>query len=299
MYENYVAEIKKEPPKEAPSLLMNYNADALTNPAVIVSALECIEYTDVAYLYEILSRGYATILSSSFISENKVTVANAFMNSKFVTAFSQVLQNVKVPFTIGQKICCNKLIYDYLTLPKEKDKHIEGLLYNLGLSINRETIPGLLGLGLDQTIVSQLVIARFSTSKEILAVKRINVIIVNSPLEIMTEQMIVNIYEKLFDHAMPLFEGIMFDCWDDELFKDEPEQEEIYGLINLALLDIINEMTSDKIAQILTQYVKLKEMQYNTTQIRFNIHAISSDYQRIIDVIDGLEKFEGVVIPSY
>lgn len=301
MFEEYVAAAEKEAKYkeklQEPRFTMDYVSNVIANPEVLATELENVDLLEVNKLYDSISKGWRIILDNDFVASHKTIVANAFTNEKFVTLFSQVMSQVELnPF---QRVMCNKLVYDYLTLNKEKDLHIQALLYNLGITINKDIIPGLMGIGLDSNTASNIAIARYSTQKETLAVKRVNVIIVNSPIEVMTEQMIVNIYEKLYDHLLPLFEGIMFDKWDEENFQDEEECEEIYGLINLALLDILNDMPDDMIYNILSQYTLDKQYTNLTTPVRFNIHSISSDYKRVIDAIDLYEKTSGNSVPSF
>lgn len=295
MLEQYLADVNSQIAVDPMTVDVNIGQCTFINPSIVVDALSNIDNIDDNYLYDMILHSYSVILSKEFLDDNKVVIAKAFTNSKFVTIFSRAMSGVR-QLTNEQRVCCNKMIYDYLSLQRKKDMHIEGLLYNLGLTINRDDISGLLGLGLDQNTVANLAIARYSTEKQTLAVKRINVIIVNSSISVMTEQKIVNIYEKLFKHLMPLFEGIMFDRWDEDLFQDE-DSEEIYGLINLALLDILNEMPSSMIEHILTQYSQLKEMIYVNKPTRFNIHSISYDYERIINAIDRLEQQYGIIVP--
>lgn len=302
MFEDYVAALDKEKSLDErvnsrQQFSMDFSNNILTGPNILATELSNIDAMDNNTLYQMLLKTWHIILDMEFINKNKAIIANAFTNEKFVVLFSQVMNQVP-HVTRSQQICCNKLVYDYLTLRSEKDPHIQGLLYNLGMNINREITPSLMSLGLDTNTVADLAIARFSTEKEILAVKRVNVIIVNSPIEVMTEQMIVWIYERLFHHLLPLFEGIMFDKWSDEIFQEEEDMEEIYGLINLALLDILNEMPDDMIYNILHQYHQVREQMYSDKPVRFDIHAISNeDYGRIIANIDRFEM-TGKLLPS-
>lgn len=300
MFEEYYASIVKEDSykekHQEPKFTMEYNSSVVSNPEILAMELDNVSVVDQNKLYDSISKGWRTILDADFVERHKVTIANAFTNEKFVVLFSQVMSQVELnPF---QRVMCNKLVYDYLTLNHEKDIHIQSLLYNLGITINKDIIPGLMGIGLDSNTASNIAIARFSTDKETLAVKRVNVIIVNSPIEVMTEQMIVNIYQKLYDHLVPLFEGIMFDKWDEDNFQEAEDCEELYGLINLALLDILNDMPDDMIYHILSQYAKDKEYVHLNTPVRFNIHSISSDYSRIINMIDLYEK-DGKLLPAF
>lgn len=296
VFEGYVQDIIQNTHRSNPEEIKYADVSPLVNPQILFDAFFTIDQIDQNELFSLISESYSLILTKKFIKENKNIMARMFTNSKFVTVFTQVLGGIR-DFTNEQKTCCNKFIYDYLILPHKKDKYIESLLYNLGMSINKDMIPILLGIGLSQDLSHNIAIARYSTDNQILAMKRVNVLIVNSTIEIMTEQRIINIYEKLFDHMMPMFEGIMFDKWDEELIEQDSVKEELYSLINLALLDILNDMPMDSIQHILCQYSHLKNTVYRNKAVRFDIHAISYDYARVIECIEIVEQM-GNILPS-
>lgn len=295
MFEDYVADVDKYYVKSTPEPIQ-YGVSPHINQQVLFNTLYDIDAIQSNELDRIITESYSIILSKEFIKGNKNFIARLFTNTKFVVSLTKVLGGVR-EFTAEQKTCCNKLIYDYFILPHNKNGYVESLLYNLGMSINKAIIPVLLGIGLDQSTSHNLAIARYSTDNLVLATKRVNVIIVNSSVQLMTEQRIIDIYQKLFDNLMPLFEGIMFDKWDDSLLESDQEKEEIYTLINLALLDILNEMPKEMIVHILNQYHQLRTSIYQDKATRFNIHAISYDYERIIECIDQIEAGGFIKLP--
>ena len=155
-----------------------------------------------------------------------------------------------------------------------------------------------MSLGLSESLCTDLAISRYSTSDLVVAMKRLNIVIINSSLNIMTEQTIINIYEKLFDNLTPMFEGIMFDAWDEDDFNDQ-EQEEIYGTITLAILDILKEAPIDHIRTVITMYSQDHQYLYPNNPVRINLRAIAvSDYRRIIDAVDYVENVMMVHVPS-
>src|SRR5699024_6216 len=118
-----------------------------------------------------------------------------------------------------------------------------------------DLVPIMCALGLSEALALDLIIARHSTKNEYLGMQRVNVTIINSDPSVMTEQMIVWIYEKLFNHLTPMFEGIMFDVWDDDDFINE-DKEEVYGLINLAILDILQEAPMTSIISVISSFAQ-------------------------------------------
>lgn len=299
MFEDYINRLKNEKVEPQEMFQINIANDVTLNPFIVEDKLRNINSLNDDELFRILSLAYPTILDKTFIDKNKVTITNAFTNERFVIILSQVLTAIQMPFTNEQKTNCNRLIYDYIVYQNnKKNSKIMKLLYNLGKTINRDIIPILCSLNLSEPLSVDLAIARYSTKNEQLAMARVNVVIMNAPVQIMTEQMIVWIYEKLFTHLTPMFEGIMFDVNEDE-FTDEGK-EEIYGLINLAILDILQEAPMDAIMSVLSSYAQDKEFLHSKDPVRFNIKSISvSDYDRILTAIDLVESERELRIPTH
>lgn len=302
-FEDYYQEVVNAPDREYINVGdLNIERNVLVDSDMLVYELQRLDKKNDQEIYNLVMMSYNLILDIDFINKgkNRIFLANAFKDRRFVSVFCNIVSSVQI--TDIQKICCNKFIYDYFTMASSsKDEYIVNLLYNLGWMINQQSVPGLYGKGLDQKLVTYLAIARYSTTDERLAAKRVNVIIINQPLSVMTEQIIINIYEELFNKSLlALFEGIMFDYWDfdnDEIEYDE-EQEEVYGTINLAILDIVNDMPMTMITELLRSYSQTKQYCHSTDRVRFDIHSISADYSRILQAIRYVES-EGIFVPHY
>lgn len=269
----------------------------LVDSEILIHELQQVDTKNDQELYKLLSLSYKTLLDVEFINKaaHRLQIAKAFTNVRFVMALCNTVSSVNL--TDIQKIGCNKLIYDYFTMSSGKDEKIINLLYTLGWNINSEYVVKLQNRGLDNHIVTYLVVARYSTTDAVLATKRVNVIIMNQPSNIMNEQLIVNIYEELFNDVLTsLFTGIMFDTWGDDIEMDY-DQEEIYDTINLAILDIINEIPSGMIVQLLHSYAQSKQFLHSNERVRFDIHSISQDYSRILQAIEYTEKVDGIIVP--
>lgn len=299
IYDKYMKEANKAPVKENVNVKdVDVAYGPFTDPDMIMHEMQDIESKSDEELYKILGLSYKSILNVDFINKgaHRIQIAKAFTNTRFVSVFSNVVSSQSAQLTGLEKIACNKLIYDYFTMTSGKNDKIVNILYNLGWVINKEYIVGLYGKGMDQNTLTYLAVSRWSTTDTMLAVKRVNVVIMNQPLQIMTEQTIVNIYEELFsENLTSLFNGIMFDTWDDSIDIDE-EQEEIYGTINLALLDIVNEMPLQMIVQLLCAYAQSKQYCHSNQNARFDIHSISNDYLRILQAICVVEQ-DGIMVP--
>ena len=271
----------------------------LVNSDLLLTELDRIDSKSDEELYELIRSGYPVLLDVEFINkmQNKVYIAKAFSNLRFVSAFCTMMS--KVQLTELQSICCNKLIYDYMT-SKNKNEMIVTQLFGLGWNINRNYITPLYGKGLDQNLITHLAIARNSTTDDTLAAKRVNVIIMNSPVDIMTEETIFSIYECFFCKSVrSLFNAIMFDSLDyidEEDTEFAQEQEDIYATITLALLDMLNDLPMDMLCQLLKSYAQLKQYCHPNDKARFDIHSISGDYYRVLQAIEIVE-LEGVMVP--
>ena len=271
----------------------------LVNSDLLLTELDRIDSKSDEELYELIRTGYPVLLDVEFINkmQNKVYIAKAFSNLRFVSAFCTMMS--KVQLTELQSICCNKLIYDYMT-SKNKNEMIVTQLFGLGWNINRNYITPLYGKGLDQNLITHLAIARNSTTDDTLAAKRVNVIIMNSPVNIMTEETIFSIYECFFCKSVrSLFNAIMFDSLDyidEEDTEFAQEQEDIYATITLSLLDMLNDLPMDMLCQLLKSYAQLKQYCHPNDKARFDIHSISGDYYRVLQAIEIVE-LEGVMVP--
>lgn len=247
-------------------------------------------------LYNLIYKTYNYLLDEMFIAKNGELIKFLYTNSRFLMAFNSVLGRPDIKLSYLQTIYCNKLAYDYFTARGDKDSYIKDLLVNLVKTVNRSVTPSLIGLGLNEELVAYLVNARYSSLKENIQVKRLNVIIMNQPSEVMTVQMIVNIYGKLFDRITPLFDGIMYDYWPSDQFISH-EMEDVYATINIAILEIVNNLPEDIMYHLLRNFRETYDLVNLNKKIRFNIYSFSAeDYPRL-DYTLGLLRQEGIMLP--
>lgn len=248
-------------------------------------------------LFEYLKTGYSIILEDIFIRDDSKYLS-LFTNPRFLSIFIQVINSVQISYI--EQIYCNKLAYDYLTNSNNIDEYIKSLFFTLSKTVNKSVIPPLLGLGLSDDFASYLALCRFSSTKEFVNVRRINYLLISSlNPKLFDEQMIIFIYEKLFDRFTDLFKATMFDVYtDEELENIGPGAAEIYANISLAIIDILNSMTSEDIRKVLISYSGDYNMDVNTSNIRFSIRSLAiCDYKRILDIVDYLEKVENIFVP--
>ena len=247
-------------------------------------------------IYELVKEYYETILTTIFESNDKIirrSFIDLFTNAKFILALTQAMYTV-TPNDITKKRL-NKMCYDYLVISEhDSNDYIGGLLMSLAKTINRDKIPLLCAIPLPEDLSSMIALSRYSSEKEVVNVKRLNRVLMNRPVDSISEQQIVNIYLTLFDHVLPLFTGVMLDVESPSNMNQNAM--EVYGVITLSILDIMNELPTADIKKGLTLFDEDRRIQYSDKPIRINLESITeSDYPRILTAIDQL-KSEGIII---
>lgn len=247
-------------------------------------------------IYELVKEYYEIILTTIFESNDKLirrSFIDLFTNAKFILALTQAMYTV-TPSDITKKRL-NKMCYDYLVISEhDSNDYIGGLLMSLAKTINRDKIPLLCAIPLPEDLSSMIALSRYSSEKEVVNVKRLNRVLMNQPVDSISEQQIVNIYLTLFDHVLPLFTGVMLDVESPSNMNQNAM--EVYGVITLSILDIMNELPTADIKKGLTLFDEDRRIQYSDKPIRINLESITeSDYPRILTAIDQL-KSEGIII---
>lgn len=297
IFKDVIKDIEQNNPYVKPNYV---NVNILQNPVfnlqVLKEKLMNINNLTDQQLYNLIMSSYENILSDIFINntpEMQKHYLNIFIHPRFLTILNQVMYKVQLSY--DNRIYCNKIIYDYITIDNG-DQYTKDLLLVLAKTVNRDIIPILVGLGLSEDFATTLAISRFSSKKELVNIKRLNFAICSSSPDIMTEQMIVYIYEKLISNFTFLFEGTMFDICDYNTVTED--FAEIYSTISLAILTILNNMPSDKIRTVLVSYTGDYNSIMNTNhRVRFSMQSLSMDYYRIIQVIEYLRTVENIYVP--
>lgn len=277
---------------------LDFTSNIVMDEKMLLQKLSTIDVMDGAELYKIVQDYYRTILDNIFQNKEQgqwSPFTYLFMIPKFIITLTQVMYAETPNDTVRRRL--NKMSYDYLVLKEhDQDKYVSGLLMSLSKAINKDKIPKLCTLQLSEDFASLLLLARYSSEKEIINVKRLNRVLINQPVNSLSEQKIVDIYIQLFDHVLPLFTGIMLDVMPTQTMT--PDMQEIYGLITLAGLDIMNELPLQDIKAGLTMFNDDRRIQYSDMPLRMNLESCSpEDYPRFLAAIDEL-KSEGVYIET-
>lgn len=295
LFENLMKDIEKDEnnvKKENEELMEPVNFlenSSIFHPELLKQKLINIDQMSDKEAFELIKKNYDSILSDTFVNQD-IDILNLFKNERFLILMIQVMSSL-TSISHSNRVYCNKIAYDYLTLSDTKEE-IKNLMFTLSKTVNKDIIPLLLGLQLPNDLAAYLALARFSSLKETINIRRLNLIMMTSSIEIMTEQNIVWIYEKLFDNITILFEAIMFDVYEDI----NSSMSEIYSRISLAVLDILDNMPMHSIQKVLMSYIGDYNALYNTHNVRFSMRSLSNDYQRINYVVSMLMQ-QNIYIP--
>ncbi|MGL5752089.1 MAG: hypothetical protein ACRCXT_16270 [Paraclostridium sp.] len=288
-YENIINNNKYIKPN---TVTIDLHNNPSINTRVLLDRLFAIDNIKDDDVFELISMNYSTILNTKFIET--YGCANIFTNSKFLNILTHVLYKVNI--TLDIKICCNKIAYDYITL-KNDNQLIKDMLINLSKTVNRDYMYSLVGLGIPDDIAAMILLYRYSSNKELVNLQRMNWVICNSPEELMDEQMIIYIYERLAVNSFAdLFEATMFDIYEKGVHSESIMN--IYSLTSLAITDILNNLPSDKIAYVLKRYTTDRSSILGLLPVRFSLQTLSyEDYYRIHDIIRYLANVEQIYVP--
>ena len=297
MFEKYVVKLQENPrPEEKLNLSMNiYENPMISKDALRERLYNFNNYSDQD-IYNTILGSITMILTEIFTNKNdkKADYLQLITNKRFLSIFIRAVDSYGPKLTYDEKIRCNKLAYEYL-ITEDNDPEIRSLFFSLSKVVNRESVSLLTSIGIPEKLADYFALARYSSQKEVVNVKRLNFLLMNSDPNLINLQMIIYIYEKLFDHILPLFEGIMTDSIDDDADYMTDDMWLVYSNISLAILEIVNNMPSEMIMAILRAYNETYYKLYGNVKPRFNINGISDDYIRILKCLEFLKMQENIV----
>lgn len=274
---------------------VNFDSFGQINHDLFRSKINEIETIADKELYDIVKETYPAILNDIMLKNDEQYIA-VFTKPRFLRSLIQVVSNI--PLQYYERVCCNKLAYDYFTYTHDPNGEIYDLFYTLSEKINQTEVYRLVALGIPRNLAIQLALSRYSYTEETINVKRLNFVIANADASLITAQLVIRIYEVLFDKFIPIFEGTIFDTFDEEDEWVTPSIIENYDKIKIAVLTILNEMEPLKIRKVLLSYVGNLKALYNNDLVytRFSLRALSYDYERIVNMVDEL-AMEGIIVP--
>jgi hypothetical protein len=235
-------------------------------------------------IYDLLSAAYTHILSDDYVKRQPQIIRQLFTQDKVLRMMGKVMKNAadSNKITHDQRVRMNKIIYSMIK-NNTASEYQQSLLMDISRNTNRIAVQKLCYCVPEQ-MACMLGMLRYSSMKEGTNVLRVNDYLLKTMVpNDNTEQTIVRIYDALFQRVTFLFEGIMLDVKDKGLMTDN--EKEIYGIQNLAVLDIIENMPNNYIYQVLSCYYDDMRLVYTGMPTRFALTSISlSDYPRICAV---------------
>ena len=243
-------------------------------------------------IYDIINSSIDTLLSEKVIKGERELVRYLFTNDRILVQIGNVVAKNK--FTHNERVYLNKILYSLLkNNMTEGSDYKKSLLMNIARNNNNDIIPKLSSIVPEQ-VAATIAVLRYSSFKEVTNIQRVNdyligVIVPNEN----AEQTIVNIYDACFQRVTYLFECIMLDNKDKSLLTEN--ENEVYGLESLAILDIIEQMPVNYIEEVLQSYYGDLNLVYNSMTPRFSLQSISGDYPRIVSADSRISAARGYI----
>ena len=228
----------------------------------IVSTLRNIDNIDDNHIKDIIKRQHSLILNYDLFlmdSETRKEAQTLFSNKRFLSNLLDIIGLLDISY--HEKICLNKLAYDYYQ-NDIKDQEVSNLLFQLTTAVNGKDVVVLSGI-LGMSGAKTFAMIRNSIFKEEKCIHRVNTYIIKCGMNLST-QSIINIYCFLFDRFSTLFNYTMLESAPSELSLT-PNELNNYNNISLAIIAILDSMTSNDILTVVRNYA------YMITNVSVNV----------------------------
>ena len=269
------------------------------NPYILEGKMMDVKNMSNEELFDFVKRNYVEIIRMIFSGkENEQKYLSLFLDNRFLTNLVTVLSNTQqIPLDIKMNAC--KIAFDYMSSTKmQKDEMTFSLIKQIAEIVNRDTLFDLLRT-VPRDLALYLTVAKYSTNSESINIQRMNFIIAQTGSSVFNEQKIIDVFIHFGKYSgmrmTNLLESHMFSVDPTNMTED---MEEMYSVISLAILDMMNHMSSQEIRQVLMNYSNDFMMKYNSDYrvVRFSLRNLSGDYDRITMMADMLSN-EGYNIP--
>ena len=255
----------------------------------IVSKIRNIDNIDDNHIKDIIKRQHSLILNYDLFlmdSETRKEAQTLFSNKRFLSNLLDIIGLLDISY--HEKICLNKLAYDYYQ-NDIKDPEVSNLLFQLTTSVNGKDVVVLSGI-LGMSGAKTLAMIRNSSFKEEKCIHRVNTYIIKCGMNLST-QSIINIYCFLFDRFSTLFNYTMLESAPPELSLT-PSEMDNYNSISLAIIAILDSMTSNDILTVVRNYAYMINNVSVNVIPRFRLDTIQN--QRIKEVVTQVKVEENL-----
>lgn len=299
-FTNYFNDVKNYVP-ELNQIITNVN-NSQFNTSILLKTVNDIDNMNDNELEYFIYYHFNIILSNIY-GNNKDVYINLFKNERFLDKFLVVLNRINISQNAFNTI--NNICYDYMTYT-DRDQTIVNKMIAISSFINRNFIPRLLGLGLGSDLANIICIARYSGTKLDVIVKRINFIIITTPI-FNNSELIESVLDVVYNTSVEpwlwtkIFGYFMIDVIPEESNDANEtwvtsEINENNSYLNLAVLNILNREPTEIIRAALIEYAESFKI-LNYKKNRFSLRNISNDYDRIKHVIYNLGCNENIYVP--
>lgn len=178
----------------------------------------------------------------------------------------------------------NKIVYDYY-VSENKDDAVCSILLDIAKVIDA---PYIIKLSTVMNIEAArfIALARFSSFDLKECIIRFNTFIYRIGIDFSMKD-IIYIYSTFFRESFsPLFNVTMQQI---ETNFENRTCKKVYDMMSLAILEILNSMTSADIYTVLLRYNNCIQLT-NNNQCRFSLRSLSDDYYRINMVVEELSN---------
>ena len=258
----------------------------------IVKKIKNIDNLDEAEIKRIIIRQHSMILNYDLFlmsNETRQDAQTLFKSEKFLRCFLDIIRLITI--THHEKICINKLAYDYYINPFGCDPRICDLLYQLTTEVNGKEVivlSGILGLR-DAQILSMIRNSTFNIEK---AVHRVNTFLVKCNHDLSVTA-VTSIFCHLFERFTDVF---VYTMMEGEPKGLNVQQKRTFDNISISLLEMMNSLSTPDIKKVLYDYGYILSMVKVNTKIRFAIRT-AERYNRIIAAINSIEIQDNLYIP--
>ena len=255
----------------------------------IVSKIRNIDNIDDNHIKDIIKRQHSLILNYDLFlmdSETRKEAQTLFSNKRFLSNLLDIIGLLDISY--HEKICLNKLAYDYYQ-NDIKDPEVSNLLFQLTTAVNGKYVVVLSGI-LGMSGAKTLAMIRNSSFKEEKCIHRVNTYIIKCGMNLST-QSIINIYCFLFDRFSTLFNYTMLESAPPELSLT-PYEMDNYNSISLAIIAILDSMTSNDILTVVRNYAYMINNVSVNVIPRFRLDTIQN--QRIKEAVTQVKVEENL-----
>lgn len=255
----------------------------------IVSKIRNIDNIDDNHIKDIIKRQHSLILNYDLFlmdSETRKEAQTLFSNKRFLSNLLDIIGLLDISY--HEKICLNKLAYDYYQ-NDIKDPEVSNLLFQLTTAVNGKDVVVLSGI-LGMSGAKTLAMIRNSSFKEEKCIHRVNTYIIKCGMNLST-QSIINIYCFLFDRFSTLFNYTMLESAPPELSLT-PSEMDNYNSISLAIIAILDSMTSNDILTVVRNYAYMINNVSVNVIPRFRLDTIQN--QRIKEAVTQVKVEENL-----